>query len=622
MPKLKLLIFLLVAILINGQASFAGQLVGSGGTTADNTSRKYIDQSCYTVVSSTMFADLMKPGYFIIYNGGSYKISQVVVEKDKELVTITMNLINSSTPVTLKVSRTTQLRLADEEGKAVAGFTAKSMHPISARVVECVEGTFLGLFLTPNPGTGETFFQVLENTMSGFVLVVLLLYIVVNGYQVAMGKGIADGENGKKEMVLMVGKVILVFYFAVGDAWKDYFLIALRSISTTGGLIMLRAGLANVSDGCYFNPGLYPYGKEHIIMFDTLDCKVANYMGWFRGEPFPAIGQIGFSFLLLGGPIGTVLFVLSVGLVMQLLAMVMEVACMYLMSMIQLSVLLFLTPIIAPAVLFDQTEEMYKTWVEKMVSVTMAPIILMAIMGIFIPITDKLFYGEDPEAGKLFLKVANYSNSSSIDGDFLGIPGTDSDQSNGTWINTSGQGADVNPACYGGYFEGTEWLTPWRVGLVCIVKWMGVAAKIPFPIPGWLVFFNIYIPSRWDLMIPFLVTEFLYLILMTFILLIKEKLYMFIEQLTSTSLDSNAAPRAATAGKNASQEALKYAQDKKAADKKLDLDKMKVSVDIKTGTETNKGGFVENPSAGGEAGGAGGAPAAPSVNVQSAAGGS
>jgi hypothetical protein len=287
--------------------------------------------------------------------------------------------------------------------KPVSKLSSKYIRPLSSRVIECLDGTLTNLFIKPDPRSKMTIFQQFQAVVKPMVILVLILYIAFNGYLVATGQMFK--EKPKQEILMFILKFILVFYFAIGDAWKDFFFLALRSISTTLGAILIEAGANTVGDGCIFT-GIgstpYPDGKGYIAIFDSLDCKIANYIGWFAGVKFPILVPMGITFFF-AHQVGSFLFSLVLTLVFQLFTIVLRVCNFYILSIIMLTILIYASPIIVPMVLFQSTKNMFDKWLNKVIGLCVHPVVLFAFIGIILSITDRVYYGANPDGNELFL---------------------------------------------------------------------------------------------------------------------------------------------------------------------------------------------------------------------------
>ncbi len=372
---------------------------------------------------------------------------------------------------------------------------SKTARPLSSRVVECITGTMSNLFLESNPATGFTLFQEFQSILKPMVILILILYIAINGYLIATGQMLT--ENPKQDIIMFIIKFVLVFYFSVGDAWKDFFFVALRSISSTLGSILVDAGANTISDGCTFTgAGIkYPPGKEYIAFFDTLDCKFGNYIGWFRGRKLPILVPVGVTMFFVKG-VGPFLFAIVYTVAIQVITLLARVAHLYLASIIVLTLLIYASPFIIPMVLFKSTQEIFQKWLSRVLGLTVHPIIVLAFAGMMIVITDRIYYGSNPDENDMFKPYSTETSNT-------GVIMVNSTMINSDWLSTGGgQGADINEKCYGGVANNS--LNAIFTPPVCVMRWAEEAAYgVPFPVPFLFEIIEFYIIWRIDLAILF-----------------------------------------------------------------------------------------------------------------------
>ncbi len=280
-----------------------------------------------------------------------------------------------------------------------SNLASKYTRPMTSRIVECIDGTLSNLFIKAKPESGFTLFQEFQSVVKPVVILALILYLVWNGYLIAIGQKFA--ERPTQEIIIFLLKFILVFYFAVGDAWKDFFFFAIRSVGSTFGSILIEAGANTTSDGCNFTSIGYPNGKGYIAIFDTLDCKFGNYLGWFVDKKFPILVPIGITLFFLPG-VGPFAFSVVFVLLIQLIILAARVTQLYLVSIMILTFLIYASPLIVPMALFDYTKGMFEQWLKNILGLTVHPVMVFALVGILLSVTDRIYYGANPDANNLF----------------------------------------------------------------------------------------------------------------------------------------------------------------------------------------------------------------------------
>ncbi len=321
------------------------------------------------------------------------------------------------------------------------GFIAGSARHFSAPIAQCVKETLENVFYNRAghtqcyvyddvPGSNgecangtdykkgelvhtESFFAKLQRYMEGVVKMGLTLSIVFYGFKL-----LATGKEGleKKDIVMYLLKIGLVMYFATGNAWQGMFFDGVYGASTVFSQMVFKIQTSNdpmKRDGCQFGQitledgspissgAVYPAGKEYLAIWDTLDCKIARYMGFG-----PEVSTANIVKLIIAGfftgAIG-IYFAISLlifGLV--LISATMRALHIFLSSSIAILLMVYVSPLIIPLSLFKTGEKLFKGWLSNLVSFCFQPIILFAYLGIFISAIDHTligsatFYGDPP----------------------------------------------------------------------------------------------------------------------------------------------------------------------------------------------------------------------------------
>jgi hypothetical protein len=97
----------------------------------------------------------------------------------------------------------------------------------------------------------------------------------------------------------------------LGTGWKDNFFQLVYRASETASQIIFKISVSNNEserDGCQFgvlhitktntfvNSRLqYPDGKGYLAMWDTIDCKIARYLGFGPSLGIPNIAKVIFT---------------------------------------------------------------------------------------------------------------------------------------------------------------------------------------------------------------------------------------------------------------------------------------------------------------------------------------
>lgn len=317
------------------------------------------------------------------------------------------------------------------------GFIAGSARHFSAPIAQCMKETLENVFYNRAGHTqcysqmggtcnfdniayrkgdilgGLSFFSKMQAYLQAVVKMILTLGIVYFSMKLLFAD---SGGIPKKELLMFMLKIALILYFATGDAWQTQFFDGVYGASTVFSQMIFKIQTSdnpNKRDGCQFgNITLesgevissgrnYPRGKEYLAIWDTLDCKIARYLGFG-----PEVSTANIAKLILAGyitgPIGIYfsLALLFFGLV--LIMVTLKALYIFLSSSISIIMMVFVSPLIIPLSLFPKTDGIFKGWLTQLISFCLQPIILFAYIAIFITVMDKTligsatFYGAGP----------------------------------------------------------------------------------------------------------------------------------------------------------------------------------------------------------------------------------
>ena len=250
----------------------------------------------------------------------------------------------------------------------------------------------------------KSFFEMVQNNLQTFVKLVITFSIMLFGMSILVGK--ADVRK-KKELLIYILKIALVLYFATGDAWQRMFFDGVYGASSELSRMVFKIRTPESDakrDGCQFgriylpdgseeiSDAVYPDGKEYLSMWDTLDCKLMRYLGFG-----PEASAANIAMLILAafftGPIG-IYFALSVLIFgILLLSAILRALHIFLSSALSIIIMVFVSPVIIPLVLFEKTKSIFDNWFRELISFAVQPMILFAYMAILIMGIDETLVG-------------------------------------------------------------------------------------------------------------------------------------------------------------------------------------------------------------------------------------
>ena len=279
-------------------------------------------------------------------------------------------------------------------------------------------------------------FPVFQDAMKRAVTAALILYVMFYGFKVVM-----NGEYAQLDKIAMfIMKIVLVSYFAVGfgqtsfDSGKeiskngmtDYALPALLQMTSDFTEIVFMSG---GSQGlCDFDSSKYDSGYEFYKIWDAIDCRIGYYLGLqalynggtvlrslsgvaadkgTHGEAIDlddiANGGIhelsiegGLTFfpvmfgMFMAGQIIVVL--LGLAFVVFFVSVVLYFITAYLVCMITLYVMTYISPIFITMALFNRTKGYFDSWLRIVAACVIQPAVIGGFIAMLLTVYDSAIY--------------------------------------------------------------------------------------------------------------------------------------------------------------------------------------------------------------------------------------
>lgn len=257
-----------------------------------------------------------------------------------------------------------------------------------------------------------SFFTTIQDAMQNLVKMVLTLSVMFYGMNVLIGK---NDIRQKKDILVYIVKIALVLYFATGNAWQGMFFEGVYGASSELSRMVFKIQVNDQDayrDGCQFGDltdkdGItteaaidkrYPPGKGYLAMWDTLDCKIARYLGFG-----PEVSAANIASLILAGfltgPIG-IYFAISVMFFgFFFIVATIRALHIFLSSCISIIIFVFISPIIIPTLLFEKTKNIFSGWLSNLIGFCLQPMLLFAYIAIFVMVLDKTVIGSATFSG-------------------------------------------------------------------------------------------------------------------------------------------------------------------------------------------------------------------------------
>lgn len=146
---------------------------------------------------------------------------------------------------------------------------------------------------------------------------------------------------------------------------------------------------------CDFRTHVYTPGFEAVKLWDMVDCKIAKYLGIGDNAGNKSAPQLIWVSLLsiISSSYGLLIFILGLILLSFMIMVSYRIVHIYIMAYISLALLVFMSPLLIPAVLFEQTKRYFNGWLKLIISFILQPVILFAFLSFLFAITDQAFFG-------------------------------------------------------------------------------------------------------------------------------------------------------------------------------------------------------------------------------------
>lgn len=259
--------------------------------------------------------------------------------------------------------------------------------PFTSVVVQCVQDTVKGLFVNPTLKCGtdrKTMFQVVQDNFRTTVSLVLVMYMIFLGIKTVFGK-----FASQKDAVEAIVKVALVLYFAVEEGWIEYFPRVLDAGAHLADIVF--RGSAMQYDYCVFDANNYPGGFQYISVWDSLDCKLYYYLGFRANQPVPKL-----VLMALANFWGFGIFILFLGILFAVMLLLISIYALrvYIFAIMAITILVYISPMIIPLVLFQVTKPYFDKWLNELVGYVLYPLILFAFLALVFGVFDKIYWGD------------------------------------------------------------------------------------------------------------------------------------------------------------------------------------------------------------------------------------
>ncbi len=269
----------------------------------------------------------------------------------------------------------------------------------------------------------QSFFAKTQLRMRQIVKMALMFSLMFLGYGILAGKV----KLQKKAILIYLLKFGAVVYFALGNAWQDGFFDGVYGMSSKISETLFKVRVDDSPerrDGCQFGTvynqqgsastsNSYPKGREYLMPFDTLDCKLMKYLGYGPSTSASSVTTLIIAFFFTGG-IGLYFAMSILIFAMMFIALIIRAIQLFISVGIAIIIYVFVSPIIIPLILFERTKSIFEAWLTQLIGFCFQPLILFAYLGIFITLMEHSmigsahYYKPSPESYSKELNCSSY----------------------------------------------------------------------------------------------------------------------------------------------------------------------------------------------------------------------
>ncbi|MDC0864537.1 type IV secretion system protein [Rickettsiaceae bacterium] len=320
---------------------------------------------------------------------------------------------------------------------------SQSLLSFSGLTINCLRETLNKVFYTGNdcPELDNNFSQNLRPfpdfliAMKNTIRAALILYVMIYGFKLVMNQEYVE----LNKISTFIITFIFVLYFSVGissgnsnDANKvkhngmtEFALPILVEItSNLTEMVFLSGGSQGL---CNFDRAKYESGYEFYKVWDAIDCRVGYYLGMQAlanvgsmfgslkgttnsnsGDPISSINSNNdvpdslstpgvFSLftvifgLFLAGNI--IVVISSIVFVVVFVSTILYFITAYLVAMVTLYGMAYVSPIFIPMILFERTKGYFDSWLRIVISCALQPAIIGCFIALLLTMYDSAIYG-------------------------------------------------------------------------------------------------------------------------------------------------------------------------------------------------------------------------------------
>lgn len=174
---------------------------------------------------------------------------------------------------------------------------------------------------------------------------------------------------------------------AANQAVRNYMAANPATLSSTG------------YDYCDFRNDTYTAGFEYMQLWDMVDCKIKKYLGVGSNSENRSIPQVLLIAItaVISTAYGVPIFLFSVIFVVMIVQLTIRVVEIYIMAFLSLVLMVYISPLVIPSVLFQQTRHVFDAWLKQVFALILQPVVLFAFLSFMFVITDSVMFGANQD---------------------------------------------------------------------------------------------------------------------------------------------------------------------------------------------------------------------------------
>ncbi|ACZ49138.1 type IV secretion system protein VirB6 [Anaplasma centrale str. Israel] len=295
----------------------------------------------------------------------------------------------------------------DQACQGVASKETKSPFPVTSVLINCIYGSLKNILdptrggvkdkcagkVTSASGPNPGFLSVAQNKLKNAVMAALILALILFSIKAMLG-----GVQNASELYMTAIKFALVIYFTQGGAmYKAYEHLTNLSIGLSDIVLSAANGGQNI---CDYKAGDYDKDFRYLMPWDRLDCRMMFYLG-SQLNGGTGTGVLLTVFLCAGLLIPAILInakviicVVAFFAVMMLIFTVIWCVYVFLLSLIALTVLTIISPIMIPMCLFQVTKGFFDGWTRQLMIYSLYPVILFSFLSLMFTVFDNIYFDD------------------------------------------------------------------------------------------------------------------------------------------------------------------------------------------------------------------------------------